>query len=144
MLVLALSLSALLVGVPSSEATSRPSAAMAVARSATVTNGQNPSGPEAGVASETRLASEILRQAAEDYRLLDGVTVTIGTTPRGEEAVAYYTEDRIVISRTHTVSIEKILAHEIWHIIDWRDNGVLDWHESVPPYNASTYLSGNL
>jgi hypothetical protein len=25
------------------------------------------------------------------------------------------------------------MAHEIWHIIDWRDNGRIDWGENVPP-----------
>jgi hypothetical protein len=116
---------------------------MSIASSANVTDNETTSGSTAQGVSDTKLANEILRKSAADYRYLDGVTVSIGSTPRGEQAVAYYTESRIVISRTHTVSIEKILAHEIWHIIDWRDNGELDWHESVPPYNASSYLSGN-
>ncbi len=63
----------------------------------------------------------------------------MGTTPRGEQAVAYYTEGRIVINRAHTVSIEKILDHEIWHVIDWRDNGRLDWQENLPPSNAQDF-----
>jgi hypothetical protein len=37
------------------------------------------------------------------------------------------------------VSISRILAHEIWHVIDWRDNGHIDWKESVPPKNAADY-----
>ncbi len=89
---------------------------------------------------DTRRANEILDGLKAKYRDLDGVTVTLGATPRGEQAVAYYTEGQIVISRSHRVSIEKILAHEIWHIIDWRDNGRLDWAENLPPYNASAYL----
>ena len=64
----------------------------------------------------------------------------MGKTPGGYQAVSYYTRGRILISTTHTVSISRILAHEIWHIIDWRDNGKIDWRESVPPHNASDYL----
>ena len=90
---------------------------------------------------DTRRANELLDDLKAKYRNLDGVTVTLGVTPRGEQAVAYYTESRIVISRTHSVSIDKILAHEIWHIIDWRDNGQLDWSENLPPSNSSAYLS---
>ncbi len=84
-------------------------------------------------------ASEVLDALRADYRDLDGVTVVMGETPKGEEAVSYYTVGEIVIDRDHTVSIEKILAHEIWHVIDWRDNGRLDWGENLPPTNASDY-----
>lgn len=84
-------------------------------------------------------AAEVLEGLTAEYRDLDGVTVVMGETPKGEEAVAYYTAGEIVIDRDHTVSIEKILAHEIWHVIDWRDNGRLDWGENLPPTNASDY-----
>ena len=90
-------------------------------------------------ASDQARAKDVLAQLAAKYRHLDGVTVSMGTTPNGEQAVAFYTENRIVISRTHTVSIERILAHEVWHVIDWRDNGRLDWGENLPPANARTY-----
>lgn len=82
----------------------------------------------------------MLDELRAKYRYLDDVTVTLGTTPHGEEAVAYYTEGQIVISRSHSVTIDKILAHEIWHIIDWRSDGQLDWNENVPPSNPSTYV----
>ncbi len=39
------------------------------------------------------------------------------------------------------MSIEKILAHEVWHVIDWRDNGRLDWGEDLPPANVAAYRS---
>ena len=32
------------------------------------------------------------------------------------------------------------MAHEIWHTIDWRDNGVIDWGENVPPVNSGSYV----
>jgi hypothetical protein len=93
----------------------------------------------ASAAEEQARAEEILAQLAETYRNLEGTTVRIGDTPKSEEAIAYYTSGEIVIDREHTVGVEKILAHEIWHVIDWRDNGRLDWGEDLPPANASDY-----
>lgn len=100
--------------------------------------------PDSTAASDTRRANQLLDDLKRKYRYLDDVTVTVGSTPSGEQAIAYYTEGKIIISRTHTVSLEKILNHEVWHVIDWRDNGRLDWHEDIPPSNPSPYLSGSL
>jgi hypothetical protein len=138
------SLTALLVGSPSSATTSFPTAAMLSPPSAASAASQTAPSPVGDIAADTRQANKLLADLKSKYRYLDGATVTIGTTPNGEQAIAYYTEGQIVISRTHTVSIDKIVAHEIWHIIDWRDNGRLDWHESVPPFNSSPYLRGSL
>jgi hypothetical protein len=68
------------------------------------------------------------------------VTVTLGVTPNGEEAVAYYEDGRIVVGANHTVGIDAILSHEVWHVIDWRDNRRLDWGEHVPPEDSAAYL----
>jgi hypothetical protein len=117
-----------------------------------------PSAPSAGLASsatpgagtyhtpdeqraDSERADEVLRELASKYEYLDGVTVRMGSTPNGEEAVAYYTRGEIVISTQRTVDIDKILEHEVWHIIDWRDNGRLDWGENLPPRDAADYLS---
>jgi hypothetical protein len=116
-----------------------------------------PSAPSAGLSSaspgtgtyhtpdeqraDSERADEILRELASTYEYLDGVTVRMGSTPNGEEAVAYYTRGEIVISTQRTVDIDKILEHEVWHIIDWRDNGRLDWGENLPPRDAADYLS---
>ena len=89
-----------------------------------------------------RYATEVLGDLQSKYRYLGGVTVSLGSTPQGEQAIAYYTEGRIVISRTHTVDIATVLAHEIWHVIDWRDNGRIDWGENLPPFSASDYATG--
>jgi hypothetical protein len=133
-------LTALVVGSPSSATTTLRSAAMTVPPSTVPDAAQAGTESVGDVVSDSRLANETLDGLKAKYRNLDGVTVVLGATPRGEQAVAYYTEGRIVISRSHSVGIEKILAHEIWHVIDWRDNGRIDWHENLPPYNASTYL----
>lgn len=90
-------------------------------------------------AAEELSAQAILGTLASRYGYLDGVRVSIGATPNGEEAVAYYESGRIVIDAGHSVRIGRILEHEIWHIIDWREDGSLDWDESVPPANAGEY-----
>lgn len=92
------------------------------------------------VAQDEARAQRIFGQLAEKYRLLDDVTITMGVTPNDEEAVAYYTDGQIVINRAHSVSVDEILAHEVWHIIDWRDNGCIDWAEDLPPNNSDAYL----
>jgi hypothetical protein len=95
---------------------------------------------DAQTRDDGRLANRVFADLASRYRYLDHVTVVMGDTPRGEQAVAYYTESRIVISRRHYVKIDKILQHEMWHIVDWRDNGRIDWHEDVPPLDAAKYV----
>jgi hypothetical protein len=91
-------------------------------------------------ASDLDTARAVLASLKAKYRYLDGVTVTVGNTPGGYQAVSYYTKGAIVLSPSHTASVERIMKHEIWHIIDWRDNGKIDWRESVPPHNAADYL----
>lgn len=100
--------------------------------------------PAAGVipaarTNELAKAQRILASLTARYpRFLQGVSVTIGNAS-GYQAVSYYTVGRIVISPKHRASLERILSHEIWHIIDWRDNGRIDWRERVPPANAAAY-----
>ena len=120
---LAAGLAALLVGSPSSATVSRPAAALTVAVSADPAATQGAPEPASDALDDSHRANALLADLKAKYRYLDGTTVRIGTTPNGEQAIAYYTEGQIVISRSHTVSLEKILAHEIWHIIDWRSNG---------------------
>lgn len=81
---------------------------------------------------ELAQAQSILAGLIAKYPILAGASVSIGDAS-GYQAVAYYKSGRIVISATHTASLTRILNHEVWHIIDWRDNGVIDWGENVPP-----------
>jgi len=90
--------------------------------------------------TELQTAQRMLASLQAKYKHLDGVTVSIGTTPGGYQAVSYYTKGRILISSKHTVSISRIMEHEIWHCIDWSDNGRIDWGENVAPKNAASYL----
>lgn len=94
----------------------------------------------ANVASaDAEAARIVLERLSSEYRHLDGVVLTFGRTPGNKQAVAYYSEGKIVVSPDHATSIDAILAHEVWHIIDWRDNGQLDWGERLPPVNAYAY-----
>jgi hypothetical protein len=83
-------------------------------------------------------AEAILAGHINTYPILKGTTVVFGDA-KGYQAIAYYMSGRIVISSSHTADLRSILNHEIWHIIDWRDNGRIDWGENVPPANASSY-----
>lgn len=87
----------------------------------------------------TERATRLLAEHAQAFRYLDGVTIHEGPTPKGEQAVSYYQDGEIVVSADHTATLEDIVAHEIWHVIDWRDNGRMDWGEQLPPSNASDY-----
>lgn len=89
------------------------------------TRAMTPSGEQAK-------AQSLLNSYIAKYPILKGSTVEFGDA-RGYQAIAYYQSGRIVISRSHTASLERIIGHEIWHIIDWRDNGRIDWGENVPP-----------
>ena len=59
--------------------------------------------------------------------------VTIYGDAKGYQAVCYYKSGKIVVDKNHTSDINRILSHEMWHIIDWNDNGIIDWGENIPP-----------
>lgn len=85
------------------------------------------SAPSGGGDLTSILAGYIAR-----YPILAGTTISYGDA-KGYQAISYYKSGRIVVSSTHTASLQRIIGHEIWHVIDWRDNGVIDWGENVPP-----------
>ena len=126
-----------LVGLHSATPSNRPSAAMR-ALSTPVANAAA-GATNARAAADSRLAHATLEELKATYRHLDGVTVRFAATPHGEEAIAYYADGRIVINPAHSVYVPKILKHEVWHIIDWRDNGRLDWGENLPPSDLYLY-----
>lgn len=84
-------------------------------------------------------ARAILSARIATYPILRGATVEIGDTKGNGQAICYYKSGRIVINANHTASLERIIDHEIWHIIDWRDDGQINWGESVPPSNAASF-----
>ncbi len=137
-LAVAAALSVLLVGAPQTTSSSAVSAPLASPVSRATGASHSPETPSA---ADARRANELVTNLAQTYRHLDGVTVTVGETPDHEQAIAYYTQGRIVLSPAHTATVDEIIAHEIWHVIDWRDNGRIDWGEDLPPSNASDYLT---
>ncbi|MDP2181339.1 MAG: hypothetical protein Q8K99_02055 [Actinomycetota bacterium] len=106
---------------------------VAGAAKASTSSASTPTKRSVAATDDLSEARAILAGLISQHPVLAGVTVSIGTTPDGHQAVAYYKSGRIVISPTHTASLSRILKHEIWHIIDWRDNGRIDWGENVPP-----------
>jgi hypothetical protein len=99
---------------------------------ATAVSSSSPQSTSSSESEESR-AHSILAGLIAQHPILAGTTVSIGKTPGGYQAVAYFKSGRIVVSPGHSASLERILRHEIWHVIDWRDNGHIDWGESVPP-----------
>lgn len=82
-------------------------------------------------ADEQAQAQALLNSFIAKYPILAGSTVSFGDA-KGRQAICYYQSGRIVISATHTASLSAIMSHEVGHILDWRDNGVIDWGESIP------------
>lgn len=101
-------------------------------RAAAPTGTKQTASAPAPATNELSQARSILAGYIARYPILSGTTVTFGDA-RGHQAICYYKSGRIVISSSHTSSLERIIGHEIWHVIDWRDNGVIDWGENVPP-----------
>ena len=138
---LAVAVAILLIGAPSTTASSAAFAPLTPSPVASVSvDSANAERVAADAASDAVRAGELLDELKRTYTNLDGVTVRMGTTPNDEQAIAYYTDGEIIVSPTHTATVDEILAHEVWHIIDWRDNGKLDWGENLPPVNSSDYL----
>ena len=92
-------------------------------------------GPVASASSgsEQARAEAILAAHVARYPILQGTTVTMSSKLTAYQAIAYYKSASILVSTGHTASLERIIGHEVWHIIDYRDNGVIDWGENVPP-----------
>jgi len=86
----------------------------------------------ASTTSELSQARSILTGLIARYPIIKGATVTMGSTPSNYQAVCYYKSGHIVLNPNHTASLSTILNHEVWHIIDWRDNGRIDWGENIP------------
>lgn len=84
-----------------------------------------------GGVGELQRARSILAGYIAKYPILKGSTVTIAPTPGGYQAVCYYQSGRIVINPNHRASLQSLIFHEIGHIIDWRDNGRIDWGENL-------------
>lgn len=81
--------------------------------------------------AELAQAQTLLDRLIVEHPILKGVTIEIGDAD-GHQGVAYPRAGRIVISPDHTALLTRIVAHEAGHILDYRDNGRIDWGENVP------------
>ena len=83
-------------------------------------------GPATPLAVQRTQARALLAEQVATHPILAGVTVEIGATPRGFQAVSFYEVGRIVISPDHHAVLPLIVVHECAHIIDWRSDGRID------------------
>lgn len=78
-------------------------------------------------------ARALLRRMIRKHPILKGTRVRIGKTTHNYQAETFYKIGLIVISPRHRASLSRIVEHECWHEIDWRDNHRIDWGERIPP-----------
>jgi len=52
--------------------------------------------------------------------------------PRSPLATRKATRPSATTSRAASWSAPRTIADEVGHILDWRDNGVIDWGENIP------------
>ncbi len=69
---------------------------------------------------------------------LTGATVTFGDAAVGNNvAIVFYTSKHIAINPNWDAmtasSLETIVNHEVWHIIDFALDSKIDWGENIPP-----------
>lgn len=76
--------------------------------------------------SEQAHAEQILDSLIAKNPLLQGATVYIRQCPHNWQACVYYKTAVIWVDPDHKASLEKIMAHESDHIIDWRTDGDID------------------
>lgn len=74
---------------------------------------------------------------------LTGATVSIDASSISASniAVAYYTSKRIIINPNWDAmtasTLENIVNHETWHILDFAIDSRIDWGEYVPPTSTA-------
>jgi hypothetical protein len=76
--------------------------------------------------SEQALARRILARYIARYPILRGVQVYIRDCPNNWQGCAYYKQGIILVDPDHTAPLERIIAHEVQHIIDWRQDNDID------------------
>lgn len=77
-------------------------------------------------ASEAALARSILASYIARYPILRGVQVYIRDCPNNWQGCAYYRQGIILIDPDHTAPLSSIIAHEVQHILDYRQDNDID------------------
>ncbi len=81
------------------------------------------------VQSELILAQQILAYQIVRNPILQGAKVYIQDCPNNWQGCAFYESGIIWIDPNHEASLEKIILHECNHIIDWRQDGDIDYND---------------
>ncbi|MDI6799325.1 MAG: hypothetical protein QMD53_01350 [Actinomycetota bacterium] len=84
------------------------------------------------VVDEAALAQTLLNAEIAKNPILVGATIKIQECPNNWQACAWYKRGEIWIDPDHTAPLERIISHEVAHIIDWREDGDIDnndYHE---------------
>lgn len=71
-------------------------------------------------------AEQILISLIAKNPILQGATVIVKDCPYNWQGCTYYKTGEIWIDPDHTAPLEKIMIHEVNHIIDWRSDGDID------------------
>jgi|GEM_PF-3404123 len=84
---------------------------------------------EQKIALEQKKAEEILAAYIAKYPILKGVKIYVRDCPNNWQGCAYYTKGIILIDPDHTAPLERIIEHEVKHILDWRTDGDIDYND---------------
>lgn len=84
---------------------------------------------EQKIAMEQKRAEQILASYIAKYPILKGVKIYVRDCPNNWQGCAYYTKGIILVDPDHTASLEAIIAHEVKHIIDWREDHKIDYND---------------
>lgn len=84
---------------------------------------------EEKIAAEQKRAEQILNAFILKYPILKGVKIYVKDCPNNWQGCAYYTKGIILIDPDHTAPLERIIEHEIKHIIDWREDYDIDYND---------------
>lgn len=74
-------------------------------------------------------AEQILAYYISKYPILKGVKVYVRDCPNNWQGCAYYTKGIILVDPDHTAPLQKIIEHEVMHIIDWRTDNKIDYND---------------
>ena len=81
------------------------------------------------IQSELVLVQQILAYQIVRNPILQGAKVYIQDCPNNWQGCAFYESGTIWIDPDHSASLEKIIIHECNHIIDWRQDGDIDYND---------------
>ncbi len=88
------------------------------------------SGEAKAVQGKLAQAQQILDIQIRKNSILKGTSIYIRDCPNSWQGCAFYELGIIWIDPDHKASLEQIIIHECNHIIDWREDGDIDYDDS--------------